>query len=172
MNQSSNKVDRAILAEQESQLVFEAFSKVTAWEIGSELRRQCDERGVATAIEIRMSRKTVFFTCMEGASSNNTDWARRKRNTVELMDQSSYLVGLSLEKGETLQHKTGLALRDFSSFGGAFPVRVKGVGVVGVITVSGLPQRDDHSLIVEVLVKKLNLTGCNLELPVPQKPGL
>jgi uncharacterized protein (UPF0303 family) len=30
-------------------------------------------------------------------------------------------------------------------------VHVEGAGIVGAITVSGLPQREDHNLVVEVL---------------------
>jgi uncharacterized protein (UPF0303 family) len=34
---------------------------------------------------------------------------------------------------------------------GAFPVLVRGVGMLGTVTVSGLPQADDHRLVVDVL---------------------
>ena len=37
------------------------------------------------------------------------------------------------------------------SHGGSFPITVDGVGCIGVVTVSGLPQRDDHELVVEAL---------------------
>ncbi|MDF2808182.1 MAG: hypothetical protein K0S43_3128, partial [Cellulosimicrobium sp.] len=38
-----------------------------------------------------------------------------------------------------------------AAHGGAFPVRVDGVGIVGVVTVSGLAQGDDHALVTEAL---------------------
>ena len=41
--------------------------------------------------------------------------------------------------------------RTCSSHGGSFPLHVAGVGCVGAVTVSGLPQRDDHALVVEAL---------------------
>jgi len=47
--------------------------------------------------------------------------------------------------------KYGVSEADFAAHGGAFPIVVRGVGPVGVVTVSGLPQLDDHRLVVEVL---------------------
>jgi len=41
---------------------------------------------------------------------------------------------------------------------------VRGVGLVGAITVSGLPQRDDHALIVAVLAERLGLPLAELAL--------
>jgi uncharacterized protein (UPF0303 family) len=38
---------------------------------------------------------------------------------------------------------------NFAPAGGGFPITLKGLGVVGVVTVSGLPQRDDHAFVVE-----------------------
>ena len=39
--------------------------------------------------------------------------------------------------------------------GGAFPIRVRGVGLVGTVTVSGLPQLEDHRLVVTTLERFL-----------------
>jgi uncharacterized protein (UPF0303 family) len=40
--------------------------------------------------------------------------------------------------------------------GGAFPVIVHRVGMVGTVAVSGLPQADDHALVVEGLTRYLS----------------
>ena len=42
-------------------------------------------------------------------------------------------------------------MADYATDGGSFPLNVEGAGVVGSVTVSGLPQRDDHNLVVEAL---------------------
>ena len=77
---------------------------------------------------------------------------RRKRTAVELLQRSSYAIGRSLEKeGTSLEQKTGLPTRDYATHGGCFPIRVRGVGCVGTVTVSGLPQREDHAIVVEAL---------------------
>ena len=56
----------------------------------------------------------------------------------------------SAAKGETLE-RHGLAGMDFAEAGGAVPIRVAGVGVVAVATVSGLPQVEDHKLVVRAI---------------------
>ena len=45
--------------------------------------------------------------------------------------------------------------RDYAPHGGCFPIKLHGTGCIGTITVSGLPQRADHELIVEVLAELL-----------------
>lgn len=140
------------LDQQARRLRLAAFNLQTAWELGTRLRAAAEARGVAVTIEVRLLRETVFFCAMPGTTPGNADWARRKRNTVELLQRSSYAVGLSLKReGQSLEQKLGLALRDYASHGGGVPIDVEGVGCVGVATVSGLPQRDDHELVAEVL---------------------
>ena len=45
-----------------------------------------------------------------------------------------------------------------------FPLFVEGAGVVGSVTVSGLPQRDDHNLAVEALCALLGRSFAALRL--------
>jgi uncharacterized protein (UPF0303 family) len=58
-------------------------------------------------------------------------------------------------------------LKDYSTHGGSFPIFVAGAGCVGTITVSGLPQREDHGLVVSVLQDYLQLAGEDLALDAP-----
>lgn len=148
------RIDLERIAEQERVLQFRAFDLDAAWKLGTRLRAMAVERSVAIAIEIRLQKETVFFCAMPGSTPENADWARRKRNTVELTQRSSYAVGLQLAgEGITLEQKMGLALRDYASHGGSFPIRVEGVGCVGTATVSGLPQRHDHELVTAALAE-------------------
>jgi len=68
-----------------------------------------------------------------------------------------------------LQGTTGLDLRDYSTHGGCFPVFLTGTGCVGTITVSGLPQREDHELVVSVLQQYLQLADEDLALDPPDE---
>lgn len=81
----------------------------------------------------------------------NDLWAQRKSAVALRFQQSSLVVGLRLaQKGETLTDH-GLDLAAYADHGGAVPIRVAGVGVVAVATVSGLPSRDDHAMVVTAL---------------------
>jgi uncharacterized protein (UPF0303 family) len=78
---------------------------------------------------------------------------------------SSYAVGLKLKvNNETLTEQQGLPLADYATHGGSFPLIVAGAGVVGSVTVSGLPQRDDHELVVEALCAALRRDYAALRL--------
>jgi uncharacterized protein (UPF0303 family) len=158
MNSDSNiDQDLKVITHQEAILQFTQFDPSTAWAIGLKLKELCEANKVAVTIEIRLNRKTVFFYAMPGTTPINADWARRKRNTVELLHQSSYAVGLSLkQEQDSLELKMGLTARDFATHGGSFPIRVQGIGCVGVATISGLPQREDHNYVVNVLSVWLN----------------
>jgi uncharacterized protein (UPF0303 family) len=159
--------DLARINEQERRLRFDRFDETTAWELGSLLRRLAAGRGLAVAIEVRLARDTVFFSAMPGTAPANADWARRKHNTVELLGRSSYGVGRSMElEGTTLEAKLGLPLRDYASHGGGFPLRAGGI-LVGAVMVSGLPQRQDHALVVEALASLCGVPLAEVALGEP-----
>jgi uncharacterized protein (UPF0303 family) len=140
------------LALQEQVLQLDRFDEGTAWELGTSIKALCEARQVAVTIEVRRAKETLFFYAMQGVVPNNAEWVRRKRNVVELMHRSSYASGLANQKdGSSLSLKTGVPLNDYAEHGGSFPIRVKGVGCIGVATVSGVPQREDHAIVVEAL---------------------
>ena len=157
--------DLAIIARQEELLQFNAFDNTTAWQLGESIKKYCESENLAVTIEIRLCRETVFFFAMPGTSPNNADWARRKRNTTELQQRSSYAVGLALSEGETLETQSGLPMRDYAHHGGGVPIRVRGIGFVGVATISGLPQREDHNIVVRAMAEFLGMDvlECSLE---------
>ncbi|MDM0111227.1 heme-degrading domain-containing protein [Variovorax sp. J22R133] len=142
------------MALQEQRLRFVQFDNALAWELGTRLRSRCEALGTPMAIEIRLARETVFFFAMPGTNPGNADWARRKRNTVELLHRSSYAVGMSLElEGRSLEQQMGLPARDHAVHGGSFPIRLSDGSCVGAVTVSGAPQREDHNIVVRVLAE-------------------
>lgn len=162
----SIKKDLAKIAVQEERLQFQDFDADTAWKLGNRLKANAETRGVAVTIEIRVGKETIFFFAMQGAKPENADWARRKRNVVDMLWRSSYAVGLSLqEEQSSLEAKMGLPLRDYTAHGGSFPIRVVGVGAIGTVTVSGLPQRDDHAMLVEELAGMLGVPLSEVALP-------
>jgi uncharacterized protein (UPF0303 family) len=159
----SEDMERVGLQERELQLP--RMDAQTAWDLGVRLRTMAEERGLAVVIDVRRFGQPLFYTALEGTTPDNVEWVRRKNNVVARFHRSSYAIGLKLKaKGETLTEQQGLPLADYATHGGAFPLAVAGAGVVGSVTVSGLPQRADHELVVEALCGLLRRDYAELKL--------
>jgi uncharacterized protein (UPF0303 family) len=153
------------IALQEKRLQFKSFDAEAAWDIGTALKAAAEKRGAAVAIDIQLYGHPLFAYAMPGTTPDNLDWIRRKRNVVQRYHRSSYAIGLTHQRNQTtLQSKTGLDLKDYAPHGGCFPIFLAGTGCIGTITVSGLPQRQDHEMVVSVLQEYLNLTKESLAL--------
>ncbi|MFF5296248.1 heme-degrading domain-containing protein [Paractinoplanes globisporus] len=140
------------LERQEQDLVFDRFDNDDAWRLGSLLVSLA--AGKPVAIDIRRGTQQLFHAALPGAVADNDRWIERKVRVVERFGASSYLVGRRLAaKGQELNAGMGLDPAEYAAHGGAFPVRIGNVGIVAVVTVSGLPQADDHALVVEALTR-------------------
>lgn len=140
------------LAAQESTLVFDRFDDDTAWAVGVALRDAARAAGSPVAISIRRNGQRLFHAALPGASADNDGWLERKSAVVDRYGHSSLYVGEEFRAaGKTFEDSSRLDPSRFAAHGGAFPVIVRGVGCVGTIAVSGLPQREDHRLVVETL---------------------
>jgi uncharacterized protein (UPF0303 family) len=147
------------IALQEQRLQFERFDADVAWKIGSALRSAALADGKSVAIDITLAQAPLFYCAMVGATPNNAEWIRRKKNVLNRFHKSTYAVGLEYKRNDsTLEERTGAPLVDFVTAGGCFPIRMKGsAAVLGSITVSGLPERHDHDLVVRVLAEHLGV---------------
>lgn len=153
------------VALQERELVLPRFDAEVAWKLGARLRTLAQERGLAIVIDVRRFGQPLFYAALEGTTPDNPEWVRRKINVVARFHRSSYHVGLNLKaKNETLHDKLGVAVSEFAAAGGSFPLTVAAAGIVGCVTVSGLPQRDDHELVVEALCAELGRDYAELRL--------
>jgi uncharacterized protein (UPF0303 family) len=153
------------VALQERELRLPRLDARTAWDLGVRLRTMAEERGLAVVIDVRQFGQPLFYTAMEGTVPDNVEWVRRKGNVVARFHRSSYAIGLKLKaKNETLTEQQGLPLADYATHGGSFPLTVVGAGLVGSVTVSGLPQRADHELVVEALCGLLGRDYAELRL--------
>jgi uncharacterized protein (UPF0303 family) len=151
---------------QEQRLQLPRFDHEIAWRIGARLRDLAVTRGLSVVIDVRRFGYQLFFTALDGTTPDNLEWVRRKTNTVARFLCSSYAIGLELEQRKTnLTEKYALPASDYVSHGGSFPIAVAGAGVIGAVTVSGLPQRADHELVVEALCAELGLSYEELKLP-------
>ncbi|MGX7006120.1 heme-degrading domain-containing protein [Caballeronia sp. KNU42] len=159
-------LDLQQIEQQEKLLVVPRFDADFGWRIGTHLHELAEARGLAIAIDVRTFGHAIFFSALAGATPDNADWVRRKSKIVAQFRCSSYAVGLRLaQSASTLADKFGLSNADYAAHGGSFPLIVPGVGVIGSITVSGLPQREDHELTVEAMCALLGHDYANLRLP-------
>ncbi|UWP84278.1 heme-degrading domain-containing protein [Dactylosporangium fulvum] len=144
------------LETQEERLQFSRFDNTDAWALGCLLVDLARERDLSITIDIRRHGHQLFHAALPGTAPDNDRWIERKIRVVERLNASSYLVGRRLAaRGRTFDADYGVNPADYATHGGAFPIRVRDVGVVGVVTVSGLPQADDHALVVEALERFL-----------------
>ena len=162
---SAHEDDLAAIATQESELCFARFDEDSAWTIGSRLRTMAVARKAGVVIDVRRFGQPLFYCALAGSTPDNAEWVRRKSNLVARFHRSSYRLGL--EVGANLFEKYALSMADFAAHGGSFPICVQGSGVIGSVTVSGLPQRADHELVVEALCVELGKDYAKLALPTP-----
>ena len=142
----------ASLEEQERRLVFTRFDNADAWRLGSAMVQSAIERALPVTVDIRRHGQQLFHVALPGTTAENDSWIERKVNVVNRFAAASYLVGRRLAaRGTVLDEALGVEPRSYAAHGGSFPVRVKDVGVVGTVTVSGLPQADDHAFVTEMI---------------------
>jgi len=140
------------LEAQEARLVFPAFDETTAWELGVALREAALAAGMPVAISVRRGDRVLFHAALPGSSADNDGWLARKCAVVERYGRSSLRVGEQFRAtGGSFDTDARLDPTRYAAHGGAFPILVRGTGCVGVVAVSGLPQLEDHRLVVETL---------------------
>ena len=164
--------DLDALAQQEKELVFPSFDPLTAWSLGSILRELAIARRYSIVIDVRrfgQPDQQLFYTALPGTTPDNARWVQRKCNVVSRFHRSSYSLGLKLQHdGIRFADKYSLPDADYATHGGSFPIRVAGAGLIGAVTVSGLPQREDHNLAVEGVCLALSRDSHSYRLPTLQ----
>ncbi len=140
-----------LLAEEEG-IQLPRFNAAVAWQIGSHVQARAAAEKMPITIEVSMSSQPLFFCVMPGATPNNTEWVRRKRNVVDQFHHSSLYVKATLDRaGRTMLDRHALPPQDYATSGGGVPIIVKGTGCIGAVVVSGLSQYDDHQLGVDAI---------------------
>lgn len=143
---------RERLVAEEAELVFDRFTLDDAWALGIRLRASAAERGLPIAIAIWFGPQRVFHVALPGASADNDGWLDRKHRVVERYGRASLLIGEAFRaNGEDFDTHARLDPREYAAHGGVVPLRVAGGTVIGAVGVSGLPQQEDHDLVVEHL---------------------
>ena len=145
---------------QEKELQFRTFTNQDALTIGLTLIDHAAKAGQAITIDIERHDQQLFHYAMSGTNLDNDYWVMRKKNVVKRFHISSMHAGYLLQRsGMTITERYHLDPTQYAAHGGSFPLIIEEVRVVGAITVSGLPQEDDHALVVKVLREHLKKSG-------------
>ena len=143
-------LDRVLLEEQ--QLQFTSFNEETAWQIGCWLVEYAIKNALPITIDIRRGEQQLFHASRPGTSADNDEWVKRKVRLVNRFGHSSYYIGQTLKcEGKSIEEKYMLPESEYAPHGGCFPIMLKGTGMVGTITVSGLEQYEDHKAVVTAI---------------------
>lgn len=140
------------LRRQEEALQFTSFDSDTALIIGNRIVEMAKADQVAVTVDIAVNRNPLFFHAMSGTSPNNVEWIRRKSNLVNRTGHASFFMHVqAVDRGLDYDNVPTFDPKDFAAHGGSFPIVLKGTGLIGTITVSGLAGVDDHALVVRAL---------------------
>jgi len=144
------------LLQEEQELQFAKFNEATAWQIGSQLVEHGTKGNLPIAIDIMFGTHQLFHASLMGTSTDNDEWVKRKVRLVNRFGHSSFYMGQSLKsKGKSIEESYLLPESEYAPHGGCFPIIIKDTGMVGTITISGLPQEEDHKLVVQAIRKYL-----------------
>ena len=147
------------LEEQDRTLVLPRFDRKDAWELGRFLAEKAIVEGYPVVVDVRTASGILFHASLPGATSDNDSWAAKKAATALRFETSTALLAARIQNGGRDLHEPGwLDRATYAVAGGAVPVRVEGVGVVAVATLSGLASDDDHDTVVDGILALEALT--------------
>jgi uncharacterized protein (UPF0303 family) len=146
----------AELVAEEDELRFDSFTHDDAWALGCVLRDLARERGLPVAMDVSRGEQQLFHAALPGSSADNDAWIQRKIRVVRRCGNGSLAVGqLWRERGTSAEAALHLDPALYAAAGGSFPIGVRNAGPIGTVTVSGLPQLEDHRLAVEAVRRHL-----------------
>ena len=135
-----------------AELQFTRFRNDDAVALGQLLVQLGVGRNLPIAIGIRTPIHILFHAALDGATPDNDHWLEAKSRTAGRFEEPSLLVGLKARRdGSRFEDNALVDHRTHAAHGGSFPLYIGGVGAVATVTVSGLPQLEDHRLVVEAL---------------------
>ncbi|EKA5634451.1 heme-degrading domain-containing protein [Vibrio navarrensis] len=144
----------AEITQQEEALQLSHFNHDVAWQLGCALKQMAESQQVTVAIEVYGFGQMLFQYAMPGTCADHLDWMRRKRNSVLRYGRSSYYLSLyNAQKQREFETQPHIDAAEYCAHGGSFPIRIAGSGLVGAVTVSGLPSLHDHNLVTQALAQ-------------------
>lgn len=146
----------AKIQSQETTYEFQRIDEELAMQMGIYVIRRAREMEKPVAVRVTLNRRTLFAASMAGTKPESDNWIRRKENITYATNGSSYYWECWCEQGTHPLEWRGMSYEDFAPAGGCFPLRIKGAGVVGTLTISGMASHEDHALAFETVGKAVS----------------
>lgn len=156
MNQMNYEELLKEIDQQEKELQFTAFTNDMALKIGLLLVERAKTENQSITIDINRNGHQLFHYSCEGTSPDNDNWIIRKCRVVNRFNRSSHYIWAHFQKTGNTFEIFGLNPREYAASGGAFPITIKNVGVIGTIAVSGMAQEIDHAWVVDAIRKTIS----------------
>ena len=140
------------LAKEQEALKIDTFDYNFVWSLGAAMRENAAAKQVPVILTIAHGTNIVFSLHLPGATADNIDWAARKRAVAWRFQRSSLAMRPEAENGQFDFNKMfRLPEASFVAGGGGVPLILKSGMIIGTVGVSGLPDVEDHKIIVECL---------------------
>jgi len=144
------------LALEAKALQLSSLTQAEALEIGAIAQAIGLERKLPIAVEVRMKDWIVFHASLPGSDTENDWWIGRKARVVNLTGRSTmHERVIAEEQGINWHASKGVEEELYAIHGGGLALNVVGLGLTGVLIVSGLEQVADHRLGVEIVTRFL-----------------
>lgn len=152
-----------ILEEQENYFHFNKFDSDDVWKLGCCLIEEAKERKFSPAFSIRLNNGyTIFQYGFHGTGLDHANWMDRKERMTKTKQMSSLRCAYLLKKaGSKMEEAWFMDSMEYSDCGGAFPIYVDGVGMIGSILASGISVLNDHDVIIGGLCRFFG--KCNIK---------
>ena len=144
------------LLEEERALELSEFDTDAAMKLAMSVVNRAKANGKRVAVSVSVGRQILFQYGSVGLGPNADHWMRRKANVVYEYHMSSLAYAAKLENEQSNMEIEARSGADFTAFGGAVPIRVKGAGVIGAIAMTGLDHMDDHEHLVTAIKELMN----------------
>lgn len=141
-------------------LTLSSLTQAEAIEIGNIAQQIGLDRALPIAVQVRMKEWIVFHASLPGSSPENDWWINRKANVVNRTGRSTlHERVLAEEQGIDWYAANGLEEEQYAIHGGGLALNVVGLGLTGILIISGLEQVVDHMLGVEIITEYLARKG-------------
>ncbi|MGB1205859.1 MAG: heme-binding protein [Chitinophagales bacterium] len=128
------------------------FDNRIGLEIGLAIFNLAKERKQNIAIQVERLNHVIFLYVDDNLPADKHNWLRRKANVTKHFEESSLSIKYDLKNGNMSLVKTfALEEKEYLAKGGSMPLFVKNAGMIGLVTVSGLHDEEDHKIIIEAL---------------------